>query len=414
MDLYFPQEHRFSVHDGRPVSRYQTYDGTWRDYGLLDVFSRLRLISRCSEAEDPQGFPADGPRVDVIRVPDYLGPLGYWKNRHRVRATVLANCPPEGAYLLRVPSQIATIAWSELVRRGQPYALEVVGDPYDTLAPGGVKHPLRPVLRHLLYRTLKRQAQGAVAAAYVTQKALQNRYPCPGPTWAISNITLHDEAIIDEPRTWRPDQEEFTLVQVGHLSYLYKAPHIIIDAVAQCVREGLKLKMVFIGEGQRMEWLRERAAGLGIVNHIEFKGGLPAGGPVRAVLDQSDLFLLPSFQEGLPRAMVEAMARALPCIGSTVGGIPELLAKEDLVRAGDVAGLAKKIRDFVTNPARMTATSKKNLDTAREYHASILRQRRVELCQVLLERTAQWHRKQGITVAPTERDRVLSPAATSI
>jgi glycosyltransferase involved in cell wall biosynthesis len=121
-----------------------------------------------------------------------------------------------------------------------------------------------------------------------------------------------------------------------------------------------------------------------------FRGQLTAGNAVRAELDRADLFILPSHQEGLPRAMVEAMARALPCIGSTVGGIPELLPHEDLVPPGDVAALASKIREVVTNPERMTRMSARNLEKAKEYTDEVLYEQRNEFYHYVREITEDW------------------------
>ena len=122
---------------------------------------------------------------------------------------------------------------------------------------------------------------------------------------------------------------------MGTLEQLYKAPDVLLDAVGQCFRQGLDLELVWIGGGQYQQQLEARAKELGLSPRVRFLGQLPAGDAVRGELDRADLFVLPSRQEGLPRAMLEAMARGLPCIGSTVGGIPELLPAEDLVPPGD-------------------------------------------------------------------------------
>jgi glycosyltransferase involved in cell wall biosynthesis len=86
--------------------------------------------------------------------------------------------------------------------------------------------------------------------------------------------------------------------------------------------------------------------------------------------------VLPSRQEGLPRALVEAMARALPCISSTVGGIPELLPAEDLVRPGDVSMLTRKITKVLQDPARLQAMSARNLERSRDFREDVLQVRR--------------------------------------
>jgi glycosyltransferase involved in cell wall biosynthesis len=182
------------------------------------------------------------------------------------------------------------------------------------------------------------------------------------------------------------------LVMVGSLARLYKAPDVLIDAVARCVGEGMDLQLVLVGDGQHRGELQARAAAAGLGHRVRFTGQLYTTEAVRQELDQADLFLLPSRTEGLPRALVEAMARALPCIGSTVGGIPELLPPEDLVPPGDTETLAARIRAVVTDPARMARLSARNLAKAREYHKDLLHARRNDFYQQVYDCTANWLR----------------------
>jgi glycosyltransferase involved in cell wall biosynthesis len=104
----------------------------------------------------------------------------------------------------------------------------------------------------------------------------------------------------------------------------------------------------------------------------------------------ADLFVLASRTEGLPRSMIEAMARGIPCIGSRVGGIPELLATEDMVEAGDSSALAAKIREVMNHPTRMRQMAARNLETAYSYRAEILQERRVALYSHVKAMTKQW------------------------
>jgi L-malate glycosyltransferase len=92
----------------------------------------------------------------------------------------------------------------------------------------------------------------------------------------------------------------------------------------------------------------------------------------------------------LPRAMVEAMARALPCIGSSVGGVPELLPPEDLVVPGDVNALATKIREIVTDPERLAQMSARNLATAQAYRDEVLAVQRTDFYRYVRDRTEKW------------------------
>ena len=91
--------------------------------------------------------------------------------------------------------------------------------------------------------------------------------------------------------------------------------------------------------------------------------------------------------------MIEAMARGLPCIGSTVGGIPELLSENDMVPPGDVIALARKIQEVVQDPQRMVAMSRRNLEKAREYRDEVPQQRRIEFYQYVREVNKRWQNK---------------------
>jgi glycosyltransferase involved in cell wall biosynthesis len=287
------------------------------------------------------------------------------------------------------PGMVGGLAYGGMRRRRRPYAVEVAGDPHDALAPGALCHPLRPVLRWLAARQLRRQCAGAVAASYVTRQALQRRYPCGAYSVGVSDVALHDRDFAPAPRPPRR-AGPYTLITVGTLAQLYKAPEVLIDAAAACVRGGLDLALVVVGDGRHRPELEARAAALGIGERVRFLGHLPAGAAVRAALDRADVFVLPSRQEGLPRAMVEAMARGLPCIGSTVGGIPELLPVEDLVPPNDCAALARKIREVVTTPSRMARMSTRSLETAGEYREHLLRGRRSSFHAELRRATAAW------------------------
>ena len=284
---------------------------------------------------------------------------------------------------------------------GRPDGAEVIADPYDVFASGSVEHPLRVFFRWWFPRQLRRQCATATATAYVTAHALQRRYP-PRPdrlSTSYSDVELSGSAFVEQPRRFEARQGRWTLIQVGTLAQLYKAPDVLLDAVAACVHDGLDLGLVFLGDGKYRRELEARAAALGLAGRVSFCGLLPTREEVTEALDQADLFVLPSYQEGLPRAMIEAMARALPCIGSTAGGIPELLPPENVVAPGDVGALALRSCEVVCDPARMTSMSQRNLAVARQYNADALRQRRIAYYRVIRDATQAWlHRSATVIV----------------
>lgn len=391
MNAVIVVEHRFEqTPDGAVWTQTQFARPSWAPY--LAAFDSVRVVARVRPVEQPTaGWKrADGDGVAFVPTPYYVGPWQYLLRRSGVARAVRAAVTPDDAVLLRVPSILGTLLATTLLRAGHPYAVEVVGDPYDVFAPGASRHPLAPFFRWLLPRRLRWVCRHAATAAYVTREALQRRYPCPGGEAGFSDVEIPDAALVAGPRTPRPGQTRFTAMLLGTLAQLYKAPDVLIDAIGLCRREGVDIGLVIVGDGQFRASLEAQARRLGIADHVHFRGQLAAGEAVRAELDRADLFVLPSHQEGLPRAMVEAMARGLPCIGSTVGGIPELLPPDDLVPPGDARALADKIREVLARPERMAEMSERNLGTARTYHADRIAEVRQAFYNAVKERTQEW------------------------
>ena len=91
---------------------------------------------------------------------------------------------------------------------------------------------------------------------------------------------------------------------------------------------------------------------------------------------------------------IEAMARGLPCIGSAVGGIPEVLDASELVPVGDPAALAAKIREVLMDPLRMQSMSRQNIERSQEYSAPVLAERRRSFYRHVRDITAAWEARQ--------------------
>jgi glycosyltransferase involved in cell wall biosynthesis len=361
----------------------------WTRY--LDIFDQVQLLVRARpQAVPPDGWVmATGDRIKALPLPDFTGPTGFVVNYPQIIKLMRRALPEMQAIILRTPCFLGNELW-RMLEAGRPYGAEVVTDPYDVFAPGANRHPLRPFFRWWFPQQLRKVCARACSTAYVTAQALQERYPCPNYTTYYSSIVLSERDCIKTPREMRRDAQEWTLIYVGTLAQLYKAPDVLIKAVGQCVSGGLNLRLIIAGEGQYQSELEKMANELGLGERVRFLGQLVTREAVLNQLDQADLFVLPSRQEGLPKALVEAMARALPCIGSNVGGIPELLPVEDRVPAGDVQALAEKIREVITSPERLASMSARNLVKAQEYREEILRQRRLGFYREVREQTQSW------------------------
>jgi glycosyltransferase involved in cell wall biosynthesis len=368
--------------------------GVWSRY--LDVFERVNVVARVAPIDVAHAKlqRADGAAVEFSAVPTYIGVWQYLKQAAAVKHATRTAIRSDDAVMLNVPGNIASCVMPVLAA-GRPYGVHILSDSYDTFAPGAFKHPLRPFLRWFLSRRLRQQVQHSSAALYVTSRTLQARYPSNGLMAGVSDVDLPSEAFAAAPRTGLPTAGPITLMTLGTMTTQFTKGHdILIDAVANLVQRGLDVRAVLVGGGFYQGFLEERACSLGIAERITFRGQLPAGARVREEFDQADLFVFPTRIEGLPRALVEAMARGLPCISTPVGGIPELLPAADLVPPSDVIALADKIASVIANPALIPAMSARNLAVAREFHGAVLRPKWNDFLRALAEQTATWNSRR--------------------
>ena len=370
----------------------------WKRY--LDVFDQLRIIARVQGVPErpPGGLLLADPRICFAKIPFYRGSAQLLRRAPQVRSALRRSYSATDALVLRVPSTLANLMLPAVRGARHPYAVEVVGDPQDVFGSSGIAHAVRPLLRHWYSRHQRTQCQEARAVAYVTQGRLQSRYPASETAFTThySSLDLPDEAFAAQSRSEQAfDRSPLRLMTVASLSQLYKAPEVLIDAVDLCLKQGLDLRLEIVGEGIYRKQLEQQVQALGLRDRISFRGQIPSGEPVWDRLDASQLFVLPSRTEGLPRAMIEAMARGLPCIGSTAGGIPELLPEDFLVKPGSRDSLFKCIAKVCTSPALMSRMSEENLESAQEYRPAVLQSRRQSFYRYLHKETFRWSGRQA-------------------
>lgn len=113
-----------------------------------------------------------------------------------------------------------------------------------------------------------------------------------------------------------------TVLAVGRLSP-EKGFDVLIEALAYLKRQGVPQYLTLIGDGPLRSSLEDAAKHFAVFDLIEFAGELPPA-EVRARLERADLFCLPSFSEGLPISIMEAMAIGVPVVTTWIAGIPEL------------------------------------------------------------------------------------------
>jgi glycosyltransferase involved in cell wall biosynthesis len=374
------------------------YSNTISDYNFwkryLQVFDEVVVLARvCDVSEKTRdGIPANGPGVSFLGLPYYIGAWQYMKQHYRLVAAIQQATSYADVFILRIPGRIGTLLWHRLRAENIPYAVEVIGSSKDSRKTSGANFLVRSI--YGLLRGQKEQCQFASVASYVTRNYLQRAYPSNCWSTGCPDADITEEAIIDEyaqkeriesSKAAAIRHRPFRICHAGTMTALYKAQDILIKAVAICLGKGLNVELTLLGDGKYRSYFEHKAAEVGLATRVRFLGQLPPGQAVRDQLDKADIFVLPSLTEGLPGVLLEAMARGLPCIGSSVGGIPELLEPEYLVPPGDAASLANKIIEVFNDAGRLERASKRNLEESKMYHITVVNQQRIEFYKKVAE-----------------------------
>lgn len=134
---------------------------------------------------------------------------------------------------------------------------------------------------------------------------------------------------------------EFEILCVGRLTPA-KGQHVLIEAVGLLVKQGRRVRLRLVGAGVDRPSLESTAARVGPPATITFEGAVNQD-RIKDLYASADLFCIPSFAEGLPVVLMEAMAMEIPCVTTHITGIPELIRNGTdglLVAPGDVDALA--------------------------------------------------------------------------
>lgn len=386
------------------------YTDTLGDYAFwqryLQVFSGVCVVARVKKvAVLPAGaMQASGASVEFAALPDFVGPVAGVRVIPQLLTLTRQIANEDAAFILRVPGVVSTALSWWLRWRRWPYAIRVVGDPAQSLSPEVLRKWWTHFTRPLFVGELKRQCRGASAAAYVTRWTLQQRYPTAAefstnfsdvnlPDWLFSAPASIEERLSDRERS--AEDHRWRLVFVGSLAQRYKGLHVLLQAMRICADEGLTTSLHVLGDGIHRAEYEQMTATLGLGDQVSFFGHVNSDQVWRHLQD-SDLFVMPSLTEGLPRAMLEAMACGVPCVGSSVGGIPELLDTQDMVPPGDPVALAVKLHQVLGDDQRMLAMAQRNRQVAQDYRADTLQKKSMEFWQYVHDVTLAHMQQQAV------------------
>lgn len=384
------------VRDGADVyTDVQCDEQFWDRY--LAVFDSLIVCARMRDARPSDDcscmLHSSRRGVEFVSLPDFVGVSGLVKNHQEIIRAMRFGLGKADAAICRLPSPLSLVACPAFEKSGIPWAGEMMMNPRTAYSKDAMSHPLQPVIQAVITRSTKRACMRANGIAYVTERVLQREYPCQAIvnpsragyfTSSYSTINLPDEAF--SMKDWgvqRP--ERVVLAHSGKMSDYRKGHATFIRTVAELRKTGIDARGVLIGDGPKRVEFETLATDLGIRDYCEFTGWANGFIEVQERLQRAQFFVFPTLSEGLPRAVIEAMASGLICLGNSVDGIPELLDEPCLSTTNEAADFAKRIIRLVSEWTRALEIRARQFEKAHEYSAAILNKRRTQFYQRLFD-----------------------------
>jgi colanic acid/amylovoran biosynthesis glycosyltransferase len=199
----------------------------------------------------------------------------------------------------------------------------------------------------------------------------------------VARLGVDTEVFRPKPFVAAP--ETFVILSVGRLVPA-KGQHQLLDAVDRLAQQGRRVRLHLVGTGPDEASLRERVSIFKDPGVVVFEGPVNQD-RIRELYGKADVFCIPSFAEGIPVVLMEAMAMEIPCVTTQIAGIPELIRSEVdglLVAASDMDGLTEALarmmddgamRERMGKSSRARVVEQYNLQRNMEALAAIFRER---------------------------------------
>lgn len=160
------------------------------------------------------------------------------------------------------------------------------------------------------------------------------------------------------------------ILSVGRLCPA-KGQHLLVQAARILADKNVNFKLVLVGDGPDASSLKALSAKLDVDEYIDFVGSVNHD-EVQDYYSACDIFCLPSFAEGIPIVLMEAMAKEIPCVTSRIVGIPELIDHEVdglLTPPSNIDALADALEQLLSDPDLRVALGKQaRLKVKDKYH----------------------------------------------
>ncbi len=318
-------------------------------FDCLDVVGRYKIVD-CQPLESSR---SDGECIEVTSVENLSTLKGFFQ-KNKIYSKLLEKISEADFVIARLPSELGSMANRICLKLGKPILNEVVADPFECLwYRGDISAKLYSLLAKIKLRKVLKKS---LWTTYVTKKYLQDRYPSLGRTIALSDVIIKDTEKAKE----LSDKRVYKIGVIANPTLKIKGVINLINAVRS---SKLGLIISIVGGGKDSDYEKE----ISKLEFVEQVGYLNSEEDMNDWFKTLDVYVQPSLTEGLPRSIIEAMSFGLPCLGSNVGGIPELLPSDMVFNPKNTDRLRELIDEVLLDSDLYIKHSNYCLNKSKEY-----------------------------------------------
>lgn len=249
----------------------------------------------------------------------------------------------------------------------KPYMIEVITNVWDSLWYHSTLGKIAAVPNYLLQRMAVKKAPFVL---YVSKFFLQEKYPTNGKECGCPDVWLEipSEDVLQRrlAKIEKMKNNSVTIGLIGSNSVGYRGQDTLIRSIRILRDKGIECQALFLGSGDPVKW-EKLASELSVADNVKFCGSLPHGEEVLEWIDGIDVLIMPTRAEALGRAVIEAMSRGCPVLGTFETGIREQIGSDCLFHTGDDKSIANLVEQMIANKDYMKYCARENFYRSFKY-----------------------------------------------
>lgn len=306
----------------------------------------------------------DLDKIKFIKIPNLSSSISSFinlKKRRELREIIRENVAVADCVIVRLPCYAGHLALKYAKKSNKKYLVEVVGDPLISLWYHG--SITGKILAPFSYIRLKCDLRKSKNVIYVSQRFLQNRYPAMANAIGIPDVFLNDPSkeVLKKriSKINSLNKSTIKLGLIGSLNVAYRGHEVLLRTGSVLKKKGINVEIHFLGNGD-IQNMMNKASQYSLENEVFCDGVLPSGEPVYEWIDKIDILVMPTKAETLGRAIIEAMSRGCPVIGSLETAICEQIGYDCLTYSDDYDSISNLILKMMNNKDYMRSCAYEN------------------------------------------------------